>query len=256
MSQVFDTTDPVFPRESAFFDVKLPTSTLAIDADDYLSYVPPCPLLQVELLHSDDDTASGKGGKKGSQKSSQKSAQKSGDPDAGTITPLGTIKINALDLITGRSPPADTWVDLPGGQGQLRVTCEYECADEPPGPGDLVRLNGFCSPNDLRPVPIGRLFEVDDVEGDGVVLKYKTEVSPPASEASAKRASDSGAPHSFCASGAGRSSGRAPGLLPYPFLPNSPPLRARDSQEDWDCTFRVHRFCCISAVRHQRALEQ
>ena len=74
-------------------------------------------------------------------------------------------------------------------------------ADERPTVGDMVRLNGFCSPQNLYPIPVHRLFEVDDVDGDCVILKYTTE-------------------------------------------------------EDWECVFQVHRFCVISAVRHQRALQQ
>ena len=195
MSQQFETCDPVWQRESAFFDVILPTEALAIDEEHYLTYVPPCPLLQIELLHTDEDTKSAK------KLNSAKAAVKKDPSDpSNTITPLGTVKINTLDLLTGKSPPVDTWVDLPG-QGSLRVTIEYEAAEDPPRAGDLVRLNGFCSPRDLHPIPIGRLFEVDDVEGDNVILSYTTE-------------------------------------------------------EDWSCTFCVHRFCCISAVRHQRALEQ
>ncbi|GMH63507.1 hypothetical protein TL16_g03730 [Triparma laevis f. inornata] len=156
LQQVFDTLDPNFTRESLFFDVKLPTKDLALVE----SFEPPSSILTVDLLHTDQENVKGKKGIKKSQ-----------DIE---ITPLGSIRLNILDIITGRASSVDDWFDLPS-QGQLRIMVEYEVTDPAPQIRDLVLLNGFCTPSDLYPIPVDRMFEVDDVEGDRVVLRCFSE---------------------------------------------------------------------------------
>mmetsp|Transcript_23013 Transcript_23013/g.47821 ORF Transcript_23013/g.47821 Transcript_23013/m.47821 type:complete len:630 (+) Transcript_23013:169-2058(+) len=200
MQQVFDTLDPQWPRESAFFDVKIATAILALEEENGKDYVPPSPVLVVDLLHSDSPPAGkGKKAKQAAGAAAGAAASSSGAGD-NFVTPLGSVRINILDIITGKKASIDDWFDLPE-QGALRVMVEYEVADERPAVGDMVRINGFCSPQNVFPIPVHRLFEVDDVDGDYVILKYTTE-------------------------------------------------------EDWECVFQLHRFCVISAVRHQRALQQ
>ena len=110
MQQVFDTLDPQWPRESAFFDVKIATTSLALEEENGKDYVPPSPVLVVDLLHS--DAPEGKGKK-----------AKQANPGENFVTPLGSVRINILDIITGKAASIDDWYDLPE-QGALRVMVE------------------------------------------------------------------------------------------------------------------------------------
>ena len=117
MQQVFNTLDPQWPRESAFFDVKIATTSLALEEEAARDYVPPSPVLVIDLLHSDAAPA-GKG---------KKAKQPGGGGDT-FVTPLGSVRINILDIITGKAASIDDWFDLPE-QGALRVMVEVSGSD-------------------------------------------------------------------------------------------------------------------------------
>uniref|UniRef100_A0A7S4JN92 U-box domain-containing protein n=1 Tax=Odontella aurita TaxID=265563 RepID=A0A7S4JN92_9STRA len=94
---------------------------------------------------------------------------------------LGSFSVDISDILTGKSQCIDEWnalqrIDGSGcAEGEIRILCEYEPADPPPRPGDMCRfITGFCEPIDLFPVPAAQTFRVDDVDGDEVILSYKS----------------------------------------------------------------------------------
>ncbi len=187
MQQVWGTCDPVWPRESAFFDVV------------HGGEMGEGSVLEIELMHTDDDYGAGKGkGKKGGKMGKAGGGKGNGDYDR-IVTPLGTCRIHVLSVLTGRADIVDDWFPLPG-QGALRVVVEYETSGDPPRAGDICRISDFCPPKDLFPIVHDGHFEVDEVDGDLVILKYTTD-------------------------------------------------------EDWVCTFALHRNCVVVVIRRRGAVE-
>lgn len=185
-TEVFDTTDPIWPRgETMFFDVSLPVSSnmtqaetaenstgADADAEDRQASSassvppPPKPILTVALFHS---TGSGVSLQKYPSKGAKNSDGDSDDPF------LGMAMVDVTHVLTGKSPSFDEWIPLLGtenSRGKLRIVCEYEATDPPPRTGDKLRFTGYCSPAALYPVPPGLTYVVEEVDGDELVLSY------------------------------------------------------------------------------------
>mmetsp|Transcript_14249 Transcript_14249/g.40561 ORF Transcript_14249/g.40561 Transcript_14249/m.40561 type:complete len:601 (-) Transcript_14249:60-1862(-) len=179
-SEVFNTTEPVWPRhENMFLDVSLPVDRLTHRAfadsgeekgeEDDDCYVAPNSMLTVAIF-------TGNGTGKGKQKNDKHTPKKvTGDSDD---TFLGMASIDVIHLLTGTSTILDQWIPLTGvasSQGRVRITCEYETNELMLRAGDVCRFTQFCRPEDLFPLlPHGR-YQVSAVNGDSVQLSYKTQ---------------------------------------------------------------------------------
>jgi hypothetical protein len=188
-STEYDTCDPSWPRsQQYFFDVKLPIPELVLhekkeeefedihnndneeehddDVDDEMFHSQK-PILSLSVFHTDTQT-------KSSIEKTKGSTQKTTDEF------LGFASLDVTEVINGKERCLDRWLSLECGsegtsQGSIRVIVEYEAADTPPRPGDIVRFTGFVNKRDIFPVQgKGILFRVIDAVGDEVVVSYKT----------------------------------------------------------------------------------
>lgn len=209
----YDTCDPSWPRsQQYFFDVKLPVPELVLDEkewkkeddeeydddqeDEMFVSHSQKPILSLSVFHTNIQTKSIQEKKKGSTENT-----------TNTDEFLGFASLDVTEVINGKEQCLDRWLPLEcssegSSQGSVRVIVEYEAADIPPRPGDMVRFTGFVDKRDVFPLySKGGLFRVIDVVGDDVVLSYRTK------------------------------------------------------DENWTCTFNVHRYMLISVERYVSALE-
>lgn len=187
-SEVYDTLDPVWPRqETMFMDVALPLSEVChprFDDIDSASegraslsssessngtsrsseYKKPHSVLTVALFHTPEVGRVHKPSK----------GNFSGDSNDMF---LGMASIDLQRLFTGRDHAFDGWLRLSGtetSRGSVRLVCEYEASDTPPRPGDYCRFTRYCNPRDLYPLQVGRQFRIAEVNGDNVLIEYTT----------------------------------------------------------------------------------
>jgi hypothetical protein len=88
---------------------------------------------------------------------------------------LGMTAVDLTKLLTGKIRTFDEWLPLSGSnsdRASVRIVCEYEPSDGEPQSGDLVRFTHFCHPADLYPLHRGKLFKVEECEGDNVLISY------------------------------------------------------------------------------------
>ena len=209
-SEVYATSDPIFPREEIFFlDVSLPLSRLTHDFNnssnsnnsgnndeigDTLSHSPTSDtrntnhshsdkpnntILTVALFHSPIES-----GRNFSRiKLNSEGGNISGDSDDAF---LGMASIDLSQLLTGQQSQLDQWLPLHGTMGDtghpdnrksaasVRISCEYELSDVPPKVGDICRFNRFCDPKDLYPLEPDKSYKVEEVHNNGeiVLLSY------------------------------------------------------------------------------------
>jgi hypothetical protein len=180
-SEVFDTLDPIWPRqETMFMDVSLPLSELthpeppsaARDEAESLpqkdsSYKKPPTVLTVALFHTPEIGKVNKYPTKG--------GALSGDSDD---LFLGMASVDLTRLFTGRDHTLDSWLELSGTQtsrGSVRIVCEYEATDPPPRAGDYCRFTRYCHPRDLFPLEPGSPYRVSGVDKDAVMISYKSQ---------------------------------------------------------------------------------
>jgi hypothetical protein len=204
----YDTCDPSWPRsQQYFFDVKLPVPELVLDEKDEKKkgeeyeddndeiFVSQKPILSFSVFHTDTQTKA------------LKEKTKCSAEDTTSDEFLGFASLDVTAVINGKERCLDRWLPLDcssegSSQGSIRVIIEYEAADTPPRPSDIVRFTGFVDKRDIFPLhDIGGLFRVIDVVGDDVILSYRTK------------------------------------------------------EENWTCTFNVHRYMLISVERYVSALE-
>jgi hypothetical protein len=220
-SEVFDTLNPLWPRqETMFMDVSLPKTSLTQPAAAESSsleastesatssaraaslpgattnaaFQPPNAVMTVAMFHATEIGKAHKYPTKGG------GGGYSGDSDD---TFLGVASVDLTQLFTGLRRNLDEWLPLYGmenSRGSVRVVCEYEPSDTPPRPGDFCRFSSFCHPADLFPLVPGHRYQVAEVDGDDVVLSY---LSP----------------------------------------------------EGWVCSFQAHRYMLICEERHVGAME-
>jgi U-box domain/C2 domain len=194
-SEVFDTLDPVWPRqETMFMDVSLPMSQLthsepedtsvargSSDEDDnnnnhnptgtvddpYAGFKKPNTILTVALFHTPEMGRIHKFG-----------GFLTGDSDD---LFLGVASVDLTRLFTGKISTLDKWLPLQGvsqdSRSLVRIVCEYEPSDIPPKPGDICKFTRFCHPKDLYPLEPGRSYKVDQVTQNGeiVLLSYESQ---------------------------------------------------------------------------------
>jgi hypothetical protein len=183
-SEVFDTLDPIWPRqETMFMDVSLPLAELTHPQPNEPSsasaslpheppsnsgeYKKPSTLLTVALFHT---PAIGR-----VNKFPTKGGIMTGDSDDSF---LGMASIDLTRLFTGRDRTFDEWLRLSGtetSRGSVRIVCEYETTDTPPRPGDYCRFTRYCQPRDLYPLECGLQYRVAEVHGDMVLIAYTTQ---------------------------------------------------------------------------------
>ena len=227
-SEVYDSLDPVWPRQEAMFmDVSLPdgkvahpdttenhsnkssshtrnsfettttksnsseTNTTEQSNHTSMGYQKPPTILTVALFHTPEIGRVNKLPFKGLL---------SGDSND---VFMGMASIDLQRLFTGRDHTFDGWLRLSGtetSRGSVRIFCEYEPSDPPPRPGDYCRFTRFCHPRDLYPLQCGRQYRIAHVDGDTVLISYTT-------------------------------------------------------PEGWVCTFQAHRFMLICEARHQSTVE-
>lgn len=191
-SQVFQTTDPLWPRhETIYMDVTHPPfrdhttttstqTTVKLGSSSALKAQSSSsdtnkeetqelrkPLLTIACFHSD-------GGKK------YNPSKQTGDSDD---IFLGMASADMTTLITGKIRTFDQWLPLSGignprdekhqqYRAAVRIVCEYEVSDPPPEPGDLVRFTHFCRPADLYPAVRDRLYILEERENDDVWITW------------------------------------------------------------------------------------
>ena len=187
-SEVFDTLDPIWPRqETMFMDVSLPQSELAHprpndptreqaaamptsqdDSSSSSTYKKPSTTLTVALFHTSEIGKVNKYPNKG--------VSLSGDSDD---IFLGMASIDMTKLFTGMDRTIDEWLPLSGvtegSNASVRIVCEYEPSDSSPRPGDYCRFTTFCHPRDLFPLEPGRQYCVAEVHGDTVLISYTSQ---------------------------------------------------------------------------------
>ena len=185
-SEVFDTLDPIWPRqETMFMDVSLPLSKITHpQIEDSRSdaasvsvindsspqdekYSKPNSLITVAIFHNPD---MGKG-----ERYPSKGGFMSGDSDDYF---LGMASADLTRLLTGTDHTYDEWLTLSGtetARGSVRIVCEYEPSDAPPRPGDSCRFTRYCSPKDLYPLAPGGEYSVAEVDGDVVLISYMSQ---------------------------------------------------------------------------------
>lgn len=177
-SEVYDTLDPIWPRQEAMFmDVSLPalqvahcdtTETTSFETEnssDSKMYQKPPTILTVALFHAAEVGRANKYPNKGSL---------SGDSND---LFMGMASIDLQRLFTGRDHTFDRWLQLSGtetSRGLVRIVCEYEPSDPPPRPGDYCRFTRYCHPRDLYPLKCGRQYRIAEVDGDIVLISYTT----------------------------------------------------------------------------------
>eukprot|EP00980_Cylindrotheca_fusiformis_P008887 scaffold1900_cov123-Cylindrotheca_fusiformis.AAC.13 len=193
-SEVFDTLDPIWPRnETMFMDVALPISKLTHpevripqsgssasmpEEDDdavkkaAVQYEKPNSTMTVALFHNPDF---GSGSKSVYPNKGGSAGKLSGDSDDMF---LGMASVDLTRLLTGTDNSFDRWLTLTGtatSRGSVRVVCEYEPSDPPPRRNDFCRFTSFCRPKDLYPLVPGRQYRVSEVDGDIILITYKSQ---------------------------------------------------------------------------------
>uniref|UniRef100_A0A7S4UT27 U-box domain-containing protein n=1 Tax=Ditylum brightwellii TaxID=49249 RepID=A0A7S4UT27_9STRA len=158
-----------------------------VDNDDGIMASVPLvsdPVLTIVIFHS-------VGGGNDDSKKKDPNKKANANDDDNDIS-LGFTSVNIRHLLTGKVTIIDEWFPLSDNgtnsdddddsddiysysAGEVRLLCEYEPTDPPPRTGDLCRITGFCCPTDLYPVPAHLLFRVDEMDGDDIILSYKTE---------------------------------------------------------------------------------
>ena len=185
-TEVFDTLDPVWPRqETMFMDVSLPTHKLTHpkaedpglayaarmpnDSDHDNDYERPNTVLTVAMFHTPEI------GGATNKYPNKKGIELSGDSDDQF---LGMASVDLTEVLTGRLHTFDQWVPLSGAgqysRGRVRIVCEYEASDPIPRTGDLVRFTSYCHPADLFPLVASRLYQVAETNGDDVIISYES----------------------------------------------------------------------------------
>ena len=204
-SEVYDTVDPVWPRQEAMFmDVSLPVGKIAhADTTSNMtpSYEPTgaisstsvdttssSPTATTNQPNDESDTSSSPlhppstvltialfhAAEMGRATKFAKGGLLSGDSND---LFLGMASINLQRLLTGRDHTFDGWLQLSGtesSRGYVRLVCEYEPSDPSPRSGDYCRFTRFCNPKDLYPLQVGRQYKVAKVDGDIVLISYET----------------------------------------------------------------------------------
>ena len=210
-SEVYDTVDPVWPRQEAMFmDVSLPVEKIAhADTSSAMmpSYEPIGAVSSTSVNPTTTTTTSGGGSGSSATATNQPNDENesSSSPPSTILTIalfhaaemgratkfakggllsgdsndlfLGMASINLQRLLTGRDHTFDGWLQLSGtesSRGHVRLVCEYEPSDPSPRPGDYCRFTRFCNPKDLYPLQVGRQYKVAHVDGDIVLISYET----------------------------------------------------------------------------------
>ena len=186
-----ETLDPQWPRQQMFFDVKMPAfhAECRNDVSNDLksgsssSFCSAEPHLHIRVMHRFRDEEDLKGY---DRRKSLTSKLEQGNDDLkkpikdGTLDPddllLGETFINMVDLVTARCRNVDEWFPLDKG-GAIRLSIDYDFLEPHPNPGDLVRLLGFGSPEDLWPLPVKQEFIVEeyiDPHKERMMVSYET----------------------------------------------------------------------------------
>lgn len=192
--EVFDTLDPIWPRqETLFMDVALPVAKLthpnsrgsenssctgvAFPAPTKEKpYEKPNTILTLALFHNP-----GLGKSMYKSDSDSKYPQKGGKGascgDSNDVF-MGMTSVDMTRLLTGTESTFDQWLTLGGtetSRGSVRIVCEYESADPPPRPRDYCRFTTFCHPRQLYPLIPGEQYQVEEVNGDFILVSYKSQ---------------------------------------------------------------------------------
>ena len=220
-SEVFDTLDPIWPRQEAMFmDVSLPRSELTLPqqpANEGSGASSDCPNHSAAALPTDTPKIVPKAFKRPNAVVSvalfhasevgktHKYPTKGGDGYTGDSDDsfLGMASVDLTQLFTGLRQNFDEWLPLSGTEhssGTVRVVCEYEPSDAPIRVGDFCRFTSYCHPADLFPLTPGNCYQVAGVNGDNVILSY-------------------------------------------------------ESPEGWVCSFQAHRYALLCEERHHGAVE-
>jgi len=177
-STIFDTVNPIWPREFFYFDVSLQVTKLAQDDSEDIydekknpnktevSSTQPNNLLIASLSNARMYD---------SKKRNKNAFVKSRNEDEEDFLGM-TKKIDTTPLITGKEKYIDEWINLEGDEdisGRLRLILEYVPSEVPPRPGDLVQFTGFVRYEDVFPVGY-KIFRVDNIHEDEVTLSYRT----------------------------------------------------------------------------------
>lgn len=183
-SEVFDSLNPIWPRqETMFMDVALPLSHVTHSSPEGTSQsadptdgsrepvqendsTKPPTVLTVAIFHTAEV---------GQVNKMMLKASHEGDSND---TFLGMASVDLRGLFTGKDHTFDNWLPLSGtqgGQGSVRIVCEYEASDPPPRPGDYCRFTRYCNARDLYPLRCGQQYKVADVDVDNVIISYKTQ---------------------------------------------------------------------------------
>lgn len=192
-SDVYDTLDPIWPRqETLFMDVALPVGKLThpdykttqdpAAAADVVAptkaepYQKPNTVLTVALFHNPGlgKAVSGKAADDSIYPTKKSKGVLDGDSDD---VFMGMASVDLTRLLTGAEPTFDEWLTLSGtetSRGSVRIVCEYESADPPPRKRDFCRFTTFCHPKDLYPLIPGKKYQVEEVDGDHVLVSYKS----------------------------------------------------------------------------------
>ncbi|KAL3943644.1 MAG: hypothetical protein SGBAC_002264, partial [Bacillariaceae sp.] len=196
-SHVYDTLDPLWPRqETLFMDVALPVAKLthpdlsgnttqnATTASSRHPTIPaptkeepyrkPSTILTVALFHNPGLGKSVKGGDDSMYPSKGSKGVIDGDSDD---VFMGMTSVDMTRLLTGTETTFDAWLTLKGtetSRGSVRIVCEYESADTIPRRNDFCRFTTFCNPRDLYPLIPGKQYKVEQVNGDNVLVSYRS----------------------------------------------------------------------------------
>lgn len=213
-SDVYSTTDPLWPRDEVFFmDVSLPVSQLTHCSESSISDGTISPLassenmdevyiedpyngynkpdnttLTVAIFHTEMENTNRKHTLYGDENIE-------GDSDD---VFLGMASIDLTRLFTGKVSELDEWLSLSGTStyndgcrnsdnkpfkkegnngASVRVMCEYEVSDLSPKAGDICRFTRFCHPKDLFPLEPALSYKVDEVHNNHefVLLSHQSE---------------------------------------------------------------------------------
>ncbi|CAJ1969246.1 unnamed protein product [Cylindrotheca closterium] len=207
-SDVYDTLDPIWPRqETLFMDVALPVAKLThpdlsgggtltsnhnsseTTTSSHAAAMIPAPTkeepyqkpnttLTVALFHNPGFGKSGSGKKAGDDSlyPNKKGAKGVVDGDSDDVF-MGMTSVDMTQLLTGAENTFDEWLTLRGtatSRGSVRIVCEYESSDPIPRKRDFCRFTTFCNPRDLYPLIPGKQYQVEQVDGDNILVSYKS----------------------------------------------------------------------------------
>jgi len=111
------------------------------------------------------------------QQTSSKKIKKTLDGDSDDIFLGATGAVSVTQLLTGFASQIDKWIPLQGSVNSgaaVRIVAEYEAANAPPAVSDMVRLTEYCHAADVYPLSKSRLYRVEDVLDDAILLTYVT----------------------------------------------------------------------------------